>query len=98
MCRVGAWPSVAARPLCLWRVPDPLPRAYLVDHARSAVGLAAVRAVVDPGFDPRREILVDERESERAGATDFAGAARMHTKTVEEMEKDRRGAPRGKRV
>jgi len=41
-------------------VPDPLPRAYAVGGARVADGVPALAALVDPAFDPRREIVLPE--------------------------------------
>jgi hypothetical protein len=46
----------------LVRVPDPLPRTYVVGSARVGPGLDDVALLVDPGFDPRKEVLFpDER-------------------------------------
>jgi hypothetical protein len=48
-------------PLQVQRVPDPLPEAYVV-HAERAAGDAdaTLRVVLDPAFDPRREVVLDE--------------------------------------
>ena len=39
------------------RVKDPRPRVYAVDGVRVADGLAALELLVDPGFDPEKEIV-----------------------------------------
>jgi hypothetical protein len=41
-------------------VPDPLPRAYAVGGVRIADGVAALAALVEPAFDPQREILLPD--------------------------------------
>ena len=46
-----------AGPVYLKRVPGPRPRVYAVDGARVADGLVALKLLVDPGFDPGREIV-----------------------------------------
>ena len=46
-----------ACPLHVLRVPDALPRAYIVGGA-SEEGANALAAALDPGFDPRREVLL----------------------------------------
>jgi hypothetical protein len=84
--RVGEWPSVASRPLCLWRVPDPLPRAYVVGGARYARGLDSVRTVLDPAFEPTREIVVEEEAAVRPAGQDFQGAARTVSRRSDRVE------------
>jgi hypothetical protein len=54
--------SVFSTPVQLRRVPQSLPPAYFVPRAVSPRGLDAVRLVLDPGFDPRREVLIDAPE------------------------------------
>jgi hypothetical protein len=51
-------PGPFARPIRLFGVPDPLPRTYAVGRAFIADGLTALKALVDPAFDPTREILL----------------------------------------
>jgi hypothetical protein len=46
--------------LRLYRVPDRLPRAYAAAGARIANGPQARALLVDPGFDPAREIVLPE--------------------------------------
>jgi hypothetical protein len=63
------------RPIRLYRVPDPLPVAYAVGTARAAEGPAAFRTLVDPDFDPRREVVLPQADT--APAPGFAGRAAM---------------------
>lgn len=51
-------PSPFSEPIYLFRVPDPLPRTFVVGRARVADGRAALETLLDPRFDPRREIVV----------------------------------------
>jgi hypothetical protein len=58
---VQTLPSPYVCPLQVHRVPDPLPVVYVVRGER--VGgdpEAALRAVLDPSFDPRREVVLTE--------------------------------------
>ena len=57
---VGEVPGFFADPIHIFRVPDPLPRAYAVDGVRVARGEAALFALEDPGFDPRREVVLEQ--------------------------------------
>jgi hypothetical protein len=59
-----------ACPLQVLRVPDPLPRAYVVGRERPlAPESDGVAALLDPGFDPRREVLVVGARTDGSGAT-----------------------------
>jgi hypothetical protein len=53
-------PGFFQQPIRIFRVPDPLPRAYIVYGVRVADGDEALRTLVDPAFDPRREIVLAE--------------------------------------
>jgi hypothetical protein len=57
---LGVFPSPFARPIHVYRVPDPLPRVFAVGTARVLTGSAAHAALLDPGFDPRRELVLSE--------------------------------------
>jgi hypothetical protein len=50
--------GVSGRPIRAFVVPDPLPRVSLVGRARTADGLPALHTLVDPAFDPHREVLL----------------------------------------
>ncbi len=60
---VRAYPSLFREPIRLFRVPDPLPRAYAVGGARIADGPAALETLLDPAFDPRREVVLPAGEA-----------------------------------
>jgi hypothetical protein len=53
-------PSFFPDPIRVEAVPDPLPRAYAVGGVRVADGVPALAALVDPAFDPRREIVLPD--------------------------------------
>lgn len=67
-------PRVTGYQYRVYRVPDPLPWAYVVGGARVATGAAQYTTLVDPGFDPRREVLLDAGAAARVGA---AGDCRL---------------------
>jgi hypothetical protein len=56
-------PSLLTLPLRLFRVPDPLPRTYVVGGARAVPDEAAVGILEDPAFDPRREVVLPDESS-----------------------------------
>ena len=62
----------------VFRVPDTLPRVLVTSGVRVAAGAAAYRALLDPAFDPRREIVLPEGTARAARAT-FHGEARLVT-------------------
>jgi hypothetical protein len=51
-------PSLTGDKVRVFEVPDPQPRAWLVGSARVADGEGAIRAFLDPAFDPREEAVV----------------------------------------
>jgi hypothetical protein len=53
-------PSLFPEPILVWRVPAPLPRAWLVGCARVADRGDAFRALLDAEFDPAREVILPE--------------------------------------
>lgn len=62
------------KPIQLFEVPGRLPRAYVVGRARQAVGTQALLALLDPSFDPAKEVVLSEAAD--AGIQgEFAGAA-----------------------
>jgi hypothetical protein len=73
--KLGETPGPMGEPIRTFRVPDPLPRFFLVARARRGSGFEAWRTIVGPDFDPRREALVDEGP-ELAGA-ESAGSVRL---------------------
>jgi hypothetical protein len=57
--RVGEVASVFSDPVTVFRVPDPLPRAFVVGGSRALAGDAALLALGDPAFDPSAEVLLE---------------------------------------
>jgi len=57
---VAEFPSFFPDPVRVEAVPEPLPRAYAVGGVRVADGIHGLVALVDPAFDPRREIVLPE--------------------------------------
>jgi membrane protein YfhO len=51
-------PGFGPEPIRIYRVPDPLPRAYVVSGTRIADGNDAYVALLDPTFDARREVVL----------------------------------------
>jgi hypothetical protein len=51
-------PGLFADPIRVFRVPAPRPRAYAVSRARPAGDTEALEILLDPLFDPEREIVV----------------------------------------
>jgi hypothetical protein len=59
-------------PTRVYRVPDPLSRSYVVGGARVAGDLDALRLLIDPGFDFRREVVLPSG-TPRAAEAGFSG-------------------------
>jgi hypothetical protein len=72
----GSFPSLFPEPIRLFRVPAPLPRSYVVSGSRLASEPAALRVLIDPSFDPSREVLLAEGSAVSIDA-DFIGTARV---------------------
>jgi hypothetical protein len=77
-------PSLFAEPVRVEAVPDPLPRAYAVAGVRVADGIHGLMALIDPAFDPRREIVLPEGRSVPAPAG-FHGEARVVHETADRV-------------
>lgn len=65
-----------AEPIRLFRVPDPLPRSYVVSGVRVADGARAREVLLDPAFDPATEVLLPSGAA-RAAETGPAGTSRI---------------------
>jgi hypothetical protein len=63
-------------PAYLFRVPEPLARAYAVEGVRRASGPAAYRLLLDPGFDPASEVVL-AAGTPRPPAPGFAAQTRL---------------------
>ena len=75
-------PGPFREPIRVYRVPDPLPPTYVVSSARLAADDAALAALVDPGVDLRREVILEpganaESPSGGEGGTSAAGSSRI---------------------
>jgi hypothetical protein len=60
---VGTFSTLMLEPLFVFRVPDPLPRAFAVDGVRIADDTAALGLLMDAAFDPRREVALPAGET-----------------------------------
>jgi hypothetical protein len=69
-------PGFYEAPIRVFRVPDPLPRTFVVSGVRVADGPAADELLLDPAFDPRREVVLPEGQDRRPGAA-AAGTSRL---------------------
>jgi hypothetical protein len=68
-------PGFFEQPIRVFRVRDPLPRAYVVDGVRVADGEGALATLVDPAFDPRREVVLAEGAPRAPGPAPVGTAA-----------------------
>src|SRR5262249_51363560 len=73
---VAAFASVYSVPVGVYRVPDPLPRAYVVGEGMALADDEALVALVQPGFDPRRQVLLAPGATPVSASAGFAGTAR----------------------
>ncbi len=92
---VAVLSSPYACPLQVWRVPETLPGAYAVHRERSGADPPATLALLlDPAFDPRREVvLVDGREEGTAPGA-VADEVRVVSRHLETLDVEARfGAP-----
>jgi hypothetical protein len=74
---VAALPGLFADPIQVLRVPDPLPRAYLVGGVRIADGERAFSLLEDPGFDPSRELILAGGTPPRPPPSAFQASSRI---------------------
>jgi hypothetical protein len=85
---VGTQATPCLCPLQVLRVTDPLPRAYVVRGERPLAESAdALAALLDSGFDPRREVLLSEARTGVAAA-DPDGRARIVARTTDSLDVD----------
>lgn len=73
---VAAFPCPTSGSVYVFRVPGALPRSYVVGGVRVADGPAVYRILVDPGFDPAREVVLPEGRSAPPPAA-FGGSSRI---------------------
>jgi hypothetical protein len=69
-------PGLFLEPTYVFQVPDPLGRTYAVGGARIADTAAALRLIDDPGFDPRRDVILPDGNP-ASPLPDFAGTSRI---------------------
>jgi hypothetical protein len=78
--------SLFGEPIRTFRIPDALPRVYAVGRARAVDPEAAIPAMMDPSFEPSREVLLSGPGAAAASATHEPPEARIR---VEELFADR---------
>lgn len=81
---MGTFESPFPTPIRLYRVPRPLPRAYVVGQAVRADGRNALDALADPAFDPEKTVLLATGE-EMPGSRPFEGAAHVTEQKPDQM-------------
>jgi hypothetical protein len=82
---VAELPSFFPEPILVEAVPETLPRAYAVGGTRIADGIPGLVALIDPAFDPRREIVLPEGRAVAAPLA-FRGQARVVRETADRVE------------
>jgi hypothetical protein len=87
LTRVAEIPSLFRNPILLLAVPEPLPRAYAVGGARVASGIDGVEVILDPGFEPRDEVLLEEGVAHTAPAG-FSGSVRIVKEAADRVRLD----------
>ena len=80
-------PGLFAEPIRVFRVPDPLPRAYLVPAARVVSDDEALPLLADPSFDPREEVVLPEG-APAAAPPGFRGTSRIETRLPDRLRVD----------
>jgi hypothetical protein len=73
---IASIPSPLVRPVRVFRVPDPLPRVFVVGGVRNPGSDASPGILLDPGFDPSREVLLTDTPSRPADPA-HRGEARL---------------------
>lgn len=73
---IATLPSIFTVPVVVYAVHDPLPRAYVVGRALPVPDALGVDALLDPAFDPRREVLVPADAQGLPGGEGFEGRVR----------------------
>ena len=69
-------PGFYQAPIRVFRVPDALPRTYVVEGVRVADGREALELLLDPAFDARQTVVLPEGASQPAGGPS-AGTSRI---------------------
>ncbi len=74
--KVASIVTPLVRAVGVFRVPDPLPRVFVVGGVRNPVGDDSPVMLLDPGFDPLREVLLADTPP-RPADPGFRGEARL---------------------
>jgi hypothetical protein len=77
LLEIARFQTVYAQPIRVFRVPDPLPRSYVVDGVRVASEGDSLAALMDPRFDFRREVLLSEGLPARVPDEGSPGESRL---------------------
>jgi hypothetical protein len=73
----GTVPSLFPEAIRVRRVPESLPRSWVVGGARFAEKRHALEVLSGPAFDPGREVVLAGEGAQRAAPAGFAGASRV---------------------
>lgn len=71
-------------PISVFRVPSPLPRSFAVAGGQVVSDRDALAALVDPQFDPKKEVLLASGPGRQA-APGFTGTSRVVTLTPDQV-------------
>jgi hypothetical protein len=93
--RVSDLPSPYVCPLQVWRVPETLPGAYVVHGESSgADAQATLGLLLDPAFDPRREVILADARADGAAPGAVADEVHVVARRLDALEVEARlGAP-----
>jgi hypothetical protein len=83
---VATYPGLFSDPIRVFRVPDPLPRSYVVSGVRVAEDGDALELLLDPSFDPRRELVLPAGAEPTPVSQDFSGHSRIVEYTPDRVE------------
>ena len=82
---VGVHPTIGAKPIRVFRVPEPLPRVHAVGGVRVERDATALRTLISPDFDPRREVVL-EAGVPSPPPSSFEGACRVTERSSHRVE------------
>jgi len=71
-------------PIRVFRVPGTLPRTYAVGRAHEAEGAEGLRRMLDPGFEPGREIVLSGAPA-GGGPASFIGSSRVAARQADRV-------------
>jgi hypothetical protein len=86
---VAVLPGVFENPIRVYRVPDPLPRTYVIGESRILTHARALERLSEPGWDPHRELILMEGAA-AAISTRVAGTARVVSERADRVEVEAR--------